>query len=61
MKSNYHNDSRSTTTTNNDRLDIHTKVIKCSFCDSISSLKSFRNDYVCEACINDIKSAMLAD
>ncbi len=43
----------------NNRLDIHSKVIKCHICDSIDDLKSFKNNYVCEDCIAYLKTATL--
>lgn len=41
---------------NNNRLNIDTKVIKCRICDSLEALKPFKNDYICEDCIDFLKT-----
>lgn len=41
--------------TANNRLNKHTKIVKCSFCNTTNSLKPFKHNYICEDCINYLK------
>lgn len=39
----------------NSRLSGDTKVIKCAFCGTLESLKTFNGSYICEECIAYMK------
>lgn len=53
--SNFGTENISVKETANNRLNKHTKLVKCSFCDTTKALKPFKNNYICTDCISYLK------